>query len=157
MDGAEFLLIGFGLVALFYAPTLYAIYKLDWRFNSIKILKFTKQLFSFDLIFDFINDSGTDLMLQQVDIQVFFNGVYIANVNNPYNQNLVKRTSTSVDIQLDLDPALIGETVYNQFLLGGADLSSYHLQLSGYARINNKKFPFSYTMTGYDIYKYIAS
>ena len=144
-------LIGGGLIALFYVPTIIALSKIEVAFSRCKLLSITLQGLRIEVVLDCKNNSSIPLNFQTADLQLFFNNYHISATNLGVYTQLPANSSGNLSIVFDVPYKEIVASAWNSIIDGNL-LENYTLTILGYVKINNKSVRIRrYTFTAKDI------
>jgi len=142
MNGlTKILLVAGAGVAVWYIPTLIALYNLDCTVISVLPTAMTGSRIDAVATMRLTNNSGTRIDIQSIIADILFNGVKIAQLNQTENLPIVGNAVQNFNIAFTIDAKVVGTEMIRQLM--AQNLQNYILDVKGTIVANGKKLPFS--------------
>lgn len=144
-------LIGGGLIALFYVPTIIALSKIEVAFSRCKLLSVSLQGLRLEVILSCKNNSSVPLNFQSADLQLFFNNYHISATNLGIYTKIPANSNGYLSVVFDVPYKDIVASAWNSVIDGNLT-ENQTLTILGYVKINNKSVRIRrYTFTAREV------
>ena len=137
---SKILLLGAGLLALFYVPTIDALTKLKVSFIGARLVSLKNETLTIMLYMQCDNNSGVSLTFQTGKIDMYFNRYYFGTSEMGLFKHLPAHDSGILSITVDVPFTAALKAAWGS-LLDGTLVSGETLTLKGHVRVNNKTLP----------------
>lgn len=138
--GTKLILLGGGLLALFYLPTIYALAKLKVMFAGVRLVSLKNETLSVEVNLVCDNVTNTPLTFQTGRLDMYFNNYYFGTSEVGIFRTVPAKSRGLVTIMVDVPFTNALAAAWNS-LLEGRLLDYYTLTLNGKVRVNNKTIP----------------
>ena len=144
------LIIG-ALAALYYAPTILGLLKLEYRIISVIPTKIEANKLTLNAGMELYNRSGFRLTINQIIADVYLNGVMIGSITNTLNTPIPAGRKQVIGLGIEITPDVVGNTVWAMVI--NQNLQNFVIELRGKITANDKKLPLSAQWTIQDFTK----
>ena len=137
----KILLAAGAALALWYVPTLLAIYNLEMNIISLIPTAITESSFTTMATVNLNNKSGTIININYISADIFLNGLKVAQLNQIESIVLLGNSQQNFNISITVDPDVIAKETLKQLLAN--NMQNSVLNIRGTLTGNDKQIPFN--------------
>ena len=138
--GKILLVAGAGL-AIWYVPTLLALYNLQCNVIAVYPTAMTGSRIDALATLRLTNNSSTRLDIQGIIADIYLNGIQIATLNQTPNLPILANSEQQFNVAFTIDAQIVGTQIVTQLM--AQNLQNYVLDVKGTINANGKNIPFS--------------
>lgn len=140
-----------GIAALYYAPTILGLLKLEYKIVSVLPTKIEANKITLNVGMELWNRSGFNLVINQINADVLLNGVMIGTITNNLNSPIPSGRKQIIGLGIEVTPDVIGAELWAMVI--NQNLQNFVIELKGNITANNKTLPLSAMWTIKDFTK----
>jgi len=133
------LLIIAGIAALYYAPTILGLMKLEYKIVSVIPTKIEANSITLQAGMELTNKSRTNLVINGLQCNVYLNGKMMGTILNSLNTHIPAGLKQVVGLKIIVTPAEIGNELWTMFI--NQNLENFVIRLQGNIKANGKILP----------------
>lgn len=137
--------------AIYFAPTLIGLVKMQMKIVSILPTAIYEQAIKLNVIFEYHNQSRFDIQLQKLNANVYLNGLYIGNIKQNYQIPVLAGRKQNASNTIEINPEILGAKLWQEIL--AMNLQNTVIQLKCEIMADNKTFKKNLTYTLQNIAK----
>ena len=137
-QSSKILLLGAGLLALYWLPTLWAVAKMKVSFIGARLKSLKNETLSVELYMQCDNNSSVPVTIQAGKIDMYFNQYYFGTGEIGMYNYIAAHRSSVVSVVIDVPFTSALKAAWNS-LLDGRLVENETLTLTGVVMINNKR------------------
>ena len=145
------LLIIAGIAALYYAPTILGLMKLEYKIVSVIPTKIEANSITLQAGMELTNKSRTNLVINGLQCNVYLNGKMMGTILNSLNTHIPAGLKQVVGLKIIVTPAEIGNELWTMFI--NQNLENFVIRLQGNIKANGKILPLDAMWTIQDFTK----
>jgi len=150
MKGITKILLAAGAgLALWYGPTLLAIYNLDFSIAMVIPTQVSQSSITALVTVKLKNNSGTTLNITNILSNIYLNGVHIATMNQAETMTLLGNSEQNFNIVFTVDTETITTDILKQLV--AQNLLNSVVNIQGNLTANNKNIPYNMYYTIKDL------
>lgn len=145
------LLSGFGIIGYalyrYYTKQVDFLRNITYQIKSLKVKNISENLVSIDVSAMIYNASNVEAIVSEMYLDVFINGIKVANVNEVKDILIKPTQSTTIDFNFSFNPRRVAQNLVS-LLLSTATSKATNLTIDGYVKVRSSfiktTIPFAY-------------